>query len=393
MKILLVDDEPLALIGLKTMLEKELDDIMLSTCSNPKEVMANVVDFNPEVVFLDIHMPEIDGLQLGMEIQVIAPGTEIIFVTSYDQYAVRAFELYALDYILKPVQQTRLQQTIMRVKDRLHQKNERKKSVADAPIIRCFKEIRFQLHGKKEEQVKWRTSKALELFAYLLHHRDRMIDRSVLLELLWPEIEEEKAIPNLYTTMYYIRKTLKKYDMDMVAIRVGELGTGYRLDLGTACVEMEVWEHDLKQLGRINASNALAYERVLEWFCGDYLGDYDFIWAEHERERLRLLWLHHMKQLGEFYEQQEMLEKAVLINYRLQRIFPELEESYFSLMKLYHKLGNPSGVEEQYMLLTRKMESEMELPISVEITKWYEQWRSREAKFSNLENSKGLQKW
>jgi len=376
MKVLLVDDEPFALIGLQRALESEISGIEIAeTYTDAQEAIAGALKHLPELVFLDIHMPEMDGLQLGREIQAAVPGVEIVFVTGYDRYAVRAFELYALDYIMKPPQRQRLRQTIMKVQEKMSLKGARQAHVTDAPMICCLNHIRFQHPGMEPVTVKWRTSKAQELFAYLLHHRDRTVSRGALLELLWPDIDEAKAAQHLYTAIYHIRRTLKAYDFDMVSIRIGELEVGYRLELGEARIESEVWENDLKRLGVLDADNADVYERVLESYTGDYLGNYEYLWAEHERERYRLLWLYQMKQLSAFYERQGLPEKAIRINRRLQQICPNVEESYFSLMKLYHKVGNKGGVEEQFWLLKKMMEDELELPIRMEIIRWYEQWK------------------
>jgi len=380
-KVLLVDDEPLALIGLQKALESELSEVEIAASyTNSKEAVAGAIKHRPDVVFLDIHMPEVDGLQLGRQIQAAVPGIEIVFVTGYDRYAVRAFELYALDYLMKPIQGNRLSQTIMRLQEKLSLKGARLlEPDSNAPMVCCFKQIRFQLPGEEAQTVKWRTSKAQELFAFLLHHRDRTVGRSALLELLWPDIDEAKAAQHLYTAIYHVRRTLKTYKFDMVTIRIGELETGYRLELGEARVEAEAWENDLKRLGTLDASTADAFETVLEAYTGDYFGDYFYLWAEHERERYRLLWLYHMNQLCEYYEGHGSPEKAIRVYNHLQRISPNAEESYFSLMKLYHRIGNNGGVEEQYLLLKIMMEAELELPIRPDIVRWYEQWKLREA--------------
>lgn len=127
MKVILVDDERLALIGLQKLLEKEVSDIQITAAyRNPIEVMPGVLPHRPDVVFLDIHMPEIDGIELGRQIQAAVPGTEIIFVTSYDQHAVHAFELQALDYVMKPVKKERLKQALNRVQERLGVRREQR---------------------------------------------------------------------------------------------------------------------------------------------------------------------------------------------------------------------------------------------------------------------------
>ncbi|WP_127462253.1 response regulator [Paenibacillus elgii] len=376
MKAILVDDEHLALIGLKKAIEREASEVeIVASYSYSTEVMAGVLAHRPDVVFLDIHMPDINGLNLGKQIQAVVPGTEIVFVTSYDKYAVQAFELYALDYIVKPLQKERLRQTILRIKEKLAIRATRKTQDATSPMICCFNQIQFKLPGMDAQNVKWRTSKAQELFAYLLHHRDRTINRSVLLELLWPELEETKAAQHLYTTIYQVRQTLKNYNMDTVSINSGSLEAGYKLDIGEARVDTEEWEYAMRQLGVLDAGTVDAYEHVLNMYKGDYLGKYDYLWAEHERERFRLLWLYHMRKLCEFYEQQKKPKKAIQVHLRIQQLLPDEEGSYFSLMKLYDGIGDRIGVEEQYLLLRTKMERDLEIPMSPDIKDWYTRWK------------------
>jgi len=376
-KAILVDDEPLALIGLQNAIESEESGIeVIATYTNPEDVVAGVLAHRPDVVFLDIQMPEIDGLNLGRQIQSVVPEIEIVFVTGYDRYAVRAFELYALDYIMKPIVRDRFRQTILRIKEKLNLKGAANVQDTNSPFICCFHQIQFQLPGTDAQTVKWRTSKAQELFAYLLHHRDRTINRSDLLELLWPGLEEAKAAQQLYTAIYYIRQTLKKYSMDMISIQSGDLEAGYRLEIGEVRVDAEEWEYKMKQLGSLDSNTVNAYEHALHLYTGHYLGAYGYIWAEHERERFRLLWLHHMKKLSSYYEERGFSRKAIEANLRIQRMLPDEEESYFSLMKLYDAIGDNIGVEEQYLLLTTRLERDLETSVSPDIANWYRSWKS-----------------
>jgi len=377
-KVLLVDDEPLALIGLQRALEREARGIeIMAAYSNPKEVLAGALLHRPDVVFLDIHMPEVDGLKLARQIQAAVPGVEIVFVTGYDQYAVRAFQLYALDYIVKPVQSQRLRQTVRRVQEKLLIKKLIQTPAAGAPILCCLGQLRFQLPGAAAVVPKWRTSKVQELFAFLLQHRGQMVYRSTLLELLWPDMEEAKAASQLYTAMYHIRQTLKVCGMgETVSIRIGELEAGYRLDLGDARVDVDIWEEQMRALGALDADTAQQYERALSAYAGDYLGGYAYLWAEHERERLRLLWRHHMTMLGDFYARCGLAERAIDVFRSVQKLCPDEEDSYLALMKLYHSLHRPAGVEEQLWLLKERMERELGLPLGEEVSRWYAEWKA-----------------
>lgn len=376
MKVILVDDERLALIGLQKSLEKEVSGIEITaTYTNPTEAMGGIMEHRPDVVFLDIHMPEMDGMDLGKQIQATVPGVEIIFVTSYDQYAVHAFDLQALDYVMKPIQKDRLKQTVSRVREKLSSKREQRSKDTDVPLICCFNQIQFKLPDKDIQVAKWRTSKAQELFAYLLHHRNQTIHRSVLLEMLWPELEEEKTVHQLYTAMYHVRQTLKGCGMDMITIQSGHLEAGYRLELGGAQLDSEQWEQEIRQWKVVDSSTVHAYEQALHLYKGTYLGNYEFMWAEPERERLRYLWLYHMRQLSLYYQKQGLGEKVIESTKRIQHMLPDEEESYFILMKLYDEMHNDLGVEEQYRLLTTRMEHDLEIPISEDISKWYQDWK------------------
>ncbi|MBY0202702.1 response regulator [Paenibacillus cucumis (ex Kampfer et al. 2016)] len=376
MKVILVDDERLALIGLQKLLEKEVSGIQIAASyMNPAEVMAGVVLHRPDVVFLDIHMPEIDGMDLGRRIQIAVPGTEIIFVTSYDQYAVHAFELQALDYVMKPLQTERLKRTLQRVREKLAVRCEQRVMDTEVPLICCFNQISFKLPGKEPQIAKWRTSKAQELFAYLLHHRNRVIYRSVLLDLMWPGMEEEKTAHQLYTTMYHVRQTLKACGMDMIKIQSAHLEAGYKLEVGDAQLDSEQWEQEMKAWGEVQPGTVQAYEQALYRYKGTYFGQYDFIWAEPERERLRYLWLYHMRQLNLYYLKQDENERVVENMQQIQQMLPDEEESYFMLMKLYDEINHDLGVEEQYRLLMSRMEQDLGIPISEEIRHWYRDWK------------------
>lgn len=376
MRALLVDDEPLALEYLKKKLEYDIGGVnVVGLCSNPYQVVGVAVKQRPDVVFLDIHMPEMNGLELGEQLQAAVPHTEIVFVTGYDQYAVRAFELYALDYIMKPLRLDRLRLTVQRLRERL-QEDPEASGKAKTPLFLCFNQLRVQLPGMEPQTLKWRTNKAQELFAYLLHHRERTVDRGTLIELLWPDFDVSRATQQLYTTIYHIRQTLSKAGLTMIRIIKGELEAGYRLTIGGARVDVEEWEQRLKRLEAIDLTNAEEYEQVLDQFEGNYLGEYEYLWAEYERERIRLLWLQHAENLARFYMDRGKRKAAIDVNLRIQRQLPDREETYLTLMTLYDSLGDASSVEEQYWLLATRMR-ELELAFPPRILAWYEQWKQQ----------------
>lgn len=327
MRALLVDEEPLALEQLKRLLQSGADGVeVVEMCSDSYKAVESAIKQRPDVVFLDIHMPGIGGFELAERMQAALPGVEIVFVTADDQCAVKAFELNALDYIIKPVYSDRLRLTVERLRGKVKE-NGGRSNITPMPVIHTFNRLRVQLPGQEPRTVPWRTSKAQELFAYLLHHRGKTIQRSVLIELLWPGFEVARATQQLYTAIYHIRKTLKGIGLGTVSISGRGFEAGYRMDVGDVRVDAEEWEKQLNMLGPVDPEHLAEHEEVFRRFEGNYLGDYDYLWAEHERERLRLLWLGHARHLSEFYIKQGRLEKVIQIKGDVQHRIPDIEMS------------------------------------------------------------------
>ncbi|MBZ2208243.1 LytR/AlgR family response regulator transcription factor [Massilia soli] len=117
MRVLIVDDERPARDKLQRMLELEPDITAIERACDGVDALEQCAAFLPDVAFLDIQMPEVSGIELAASLP--APAPLVVFVTAYDQYALQAFDANAIDYLLKPYDQDRLQRTLARVRDRL----------------------------------------------------------------------------------------------------------------------------------------------------------------------------------------------------------------------------------------------------------------------------------
>ena len=141
-RALIVDDEPLARERLQMMLKPELDIEVVGEAINGDAAVAAIRKLAPDLVFLDIQMPVIDGFSVITEI-----GAErmplTIFVTAYDRYALRAFEVHALDYLLKPFDRERFQQALARARAQLQGKE-------TAALNQRLAALLEQLHGEKQ---------------------------------------------------------------------------------------------------------------------------------------------------------------------------------------------------------------------------------------------------
>jgi two-component system LytT family response regulator len=120
-RTIIVDDEKLAIQGLQLRLEKFPDVEVIDTCANGREAIRKIKTEKPDLVFLDIQMPGFDGFSVVNGVMEIEPPL-FVFVTAYEEHAIRAFEANAVNYLMKPVDEDKLADTIDRVRSRMTEK-------------------------------------------------------------------------------------------------------------------------------------------------------------------------------------------------------------------------------------------------------------------------------
>jgi two-component system LytT family response regulator len=113
MRVLIADDEPLACERLRTLLASERDITIVAECHDGSAAVAAIKDLGPDLVFLDVQMPEMDGFAV---LEALREPPVVIFVTAFDRFAIRAFEVRALDYLLKPFDRERFGKALGRAR-------------------------------------------------------------------------------------------------------------------------------------------------------------------------------------------------------------------------------------------------------------------------------------
>lgn len=160
LRAILVDDEKLALEELSYLLGQYEDVEVIGCYTNPVEALGQIILKKPDITFLDIEMPVMSGLNLAKEVAGLAGHCNIVFVTSFDSYALDAFEVNAVDYIVKPVMEDRLEKTIQRIRGR--QKN---RSKVGRNIIERLNNIEKSVTQTEEKFAVWRDEEIFLLSA------------------------------------------------------------------------------------------------------------------------------------------------------------------------------------------------------------------------------------
>lgn len=150
MRTLLVDDEPLARALLRELLAEHPEIEIVGEATNGFDAVKGIGELAPELVFLDIQMPKLSGFEVLELLDEPAPA--VIFVTAYDEYALRAFEVHAVDYLLKPVEPARLSAAIARVGERMRARAEAPRpdvvAAAARPPGRPLERVLFREEGR-----------------------------------------------------------------------------------------------------------------------------------------------------------------------------------------------------------------------------------------------------
>jgi two-component system, LytTR family, response regulator len=115
-RVMIVDDEELARALLKEPLAPHKEMQVVAECTNGFEAVKKFADLNPDLIFLDVQMPKLDGFEV---LELLGTEVAVVFVTAYDTFAMRAFDVHAVDYLLKPVNPERFAAALERVKQRL----------------------------------------------------------------------------------------------------------------------------------------------------------------------------------------------------------------------------------------------------------------------------------
>lgn len=372
MRALLVDDEHLALQRMEWLVKRHTGDELqwAGAFLDPYEALEAAQREQPDIAFLDIDLPEMNGFELAERLLLIRPRIRIVFVTAYQDYAIKAFDINALDYLLKPVAENRLSLTLQRAKETILMQSD---NAGTEPATLCsFSSLYYKDGSGQAHSFVWKTLRAEELFAYLIYRREQTINKQELLDLLWLDYDAKKATAQLHTAIYQIRKVIESVKLDVhILFKDG----GYRLTMGSVTLETEQWESRVRELPPLTADTLELHLGLCMEYTGDYLADLRYSWAEWERDRIRLVWLRHAKPIAHWYYINGQYADAGTIYQHMVDRAPDIEDGYFGLMKINAVLNYPSEVMKLYHTVANRLQEEFNVSPSKELMDWFAAWK------------------
>lgn len=258
MKIICVDDEKPVLdnfqLKTKGMLEVDGLEVFDNSYAALEWAKSNQID----VAFLDIEMPQLDGIELARRLKQIDENIRVIYMTAYEQYALDAFRIDALGYVLKPYDEEDIKHELQKA-IRMKGKPKKKVKIQTMPSFSVLVD---------DEVLRFERAKPEELLALLVDRAENGVTAGDAISCLWPERMADESTQTLYrVTFHRLMEVLKKAGVEFI---IGSEGR-------KRYIKMEQIECDLYQLLAGN-------EQVLQKYSGEYLRQYS--WAEFRNAQI-----------------------------------------------------------------------------------------------------------
>ncbi|HZX21337.1 MAG TPA: response regulator [Clostridia bacterium] len=354
MKVILVDDEPIALELLSMELSAYKHVNIVGCYTDPLAALSDVEELRPDVIFLDIEMGQINGVEVVPYFMETLGTVEIVFITAYSQYAVDAFEVNALDYLLKPVQGKRLRKTMERLETRLNATT--KSTLGKHLRINSFGT--FQVFDREGNSLIWRTRKSKELFAYLWFNEEKPILKTLIIDDVFTDKDSDNAITLLHTTIYLLRKNLEQlgysngiiYYNDCYQLNVSSVSDVGKLD---RILDIKKYDDDIA-------------DKILDIYKGDLFENEGYHWIVAVQQKYRRTVFNFLKQYAAEQLKNEKLTSVLKRSLdRMYAIDPFSEETVVMMIHYLGKKCDKLGLKTFFEDYTTNLWDELELePIS-----------------------------
>ena len=362
MKVMILDDERAMHTIMKQMLAR-IEGIERVECFlDPAEAVEFARRQAVDIAFIDIKIGRENGLQAAAQLRALVDGLDIVFVTSHKEYALESFETYPLDYIVKPISRSRLEQTIARAVE--HRAQNAAEGQAEPRLqVRALGSL--ELCGAQGVRVRWISRKSAELFAYLLLCRGQFVVKSRIIDDIFSDMPTKNAEIYLNTAVYQLRKALMPLGMKAIVQSANEQ---YRLEMREVAVDYVNFEEQVKQWsGReitlVDLDEGIALEQQ---YKGALFEDNAYHWCAAEQYRLEQLYMSFAKRLARGLIEHRRYELAVIVLRRILTLAELDEEANLLLLHAYREQKDRLALQAHFRHYADLYEQQLGLPLPAE---------------------------
>ncbi|CAN7747698.1 response regulator [Paenibacillus sp. LjRoot56] len=372
MKVILVDDEPAMHLILHKMLDK-IPGVHVAGAFTDALSAVSFLSGNDDIglAFVDISMKGENGMEFAAKMSESGSTMQVVFVTSHKDFALEAYELSVLDYLVKPVSKERLQRTVNRALSNWQLlRSQPLQDLASQDVGQVVITALGDFAVRNEAgRVKWISRKCTELFAYLVLYRGRRIPRSRLIADIYGGMDQKGAENYLNTTVYQLRNSLEPLGMRGI---VRSENDGYALELKDPFIDYVEFEKQVKTLQSIDVGNVDRAVQIERLYTGDLFGDKSYLWATDEMERYARLYASFSIKLATAHISLRDMTAASKLLLKLKERNPFDESVICLLMTICEQTGDRKGLTALYTGYARLLSLELGIRPSEELIQQYE---------------------
>lgn len=234
-------------------------------------------------------------------------------------------------------------------------------------IIKCF-ENGITYVDVQSQEIKWRTKKTYEMFAYLVDKQGKAISKDIMISVLWPDTPLDKAVTLFHTTLSYLRKSLTEYNFGDI---LQNKGNGYALDIDSVETDYALLMNIYEKVQAEHFDEIDELEKLMDIYKSSYFENISSDWVINKREHLERVFIICCKSISEELMKRERYMESVAILSKAARLDPYSEEILMLIMQAYSGLGDVKSVKSYYEDTKRILKEELDTELSGEVEKLY----------------------
>lgn len=354
-------------------LQKQMSELdIIKVFTSNRFDLSTIESLEPELIFMNIYEPSCIHIGLIQYMFEHNLSSYLVVIKDYNEDVSEGFEdLNSIKFIEKPFTEEKAKRLSAQIEEDIVY------PIYPEVEVCLFKYFHFKKNGTRYSNVKWRTAKSRELLVYLLQHHNEVVRKDVLVELLWPEMTPEKGYNNLYAAIYYLRKLLRELN---IGIHINSDVHGYEIELINVTCDMIEFEGLIEEITdkmyenvHINEIMKL-FKNIQALYVGEYLKEESYIWKENKRDKYRIQYLSIARKVIDSLKERGEYTDAIVLALHIQKLYKNMDYSYFTLMKLYNEFGDIQNVEKEYMKLKKMLDIEFNTQPNNTIKDWYKTW-------------------
>ena len=300
----------------------------------PLQLMEHMVECRMLVALIDLdyyNLQDLISLYKGYK-RKLSCKIEIVAVSSSRDYAVDAYEISAMDYILKPITKSRFEKTITKIFDKYHNSFFLPTKASEYQIT-CFGNFKVLRKGELESKLNWRTKKVKELFAYLICRYNKAITKEELIfNLFGNAVSEKEAQNNLYVTMSYLRKALGDFGLQREILLINK---DYTLELSEDICDYVLFDQFITNNVIVDEHNIFIAEKIAHYYKGMLLDDEDYMWSFDLQQYCDKKYEELLFMISEYYKEKNCYKEYESFLLKVLSNNPMSIEANESLLNLY----------------------------------------------------------